>query len=202
MTTSVLYSFSGPRGSGKSTLYGATEALFNKKFGSKLPVTFLGNVLGELPPPCDDHATTTLLKGWSNLNEACVRHVRPALARGRIVVVDQFGFDVYLNAVSCRDCREQQNEAFMLHHHHMVPARIVTQGIRPPIYFIRNHASTGNTVTLRTREQEEIERYFAPDTGQNPPRWLTARSVQECAEQAVDHILEALSSDEVQEALA
>ncbi|MFM2330754.1 MAG: hypothetical protein RLZZ26_261 [Candidatus Parcubacteria bacterium] len=203
ISSAVLYSFSGPRNSGKTTIYQAVTSIFNTRYPSLLPhVTFLGNVLGDLPPPGEDHSTTTLLKGWASLNEACVRLVRPALAKGKIVVVDQFGLDVYLNAVACRDCHDQQHKAFVLHHHHMVPARIVTEEIRPPIYLIRDDRHIGNTVPLRAREQEEIARYFAPGTGQNPPRYLKGVSVLECAEDAVWHILQSIpASVEVEEAV-
>jgi hypothetical protein len=189
--TAVLFSFSGHRKCGKTTIYQRVEDLFLQQH-SDPKVIFLGNVLGDLPPTGDDDATSILLAGWTKLNEACVRKVKNAVDAAEVVVVDQFGLDVYLNAVACRDCTQQQKEAFELHHQHIVPARIVTKGIKPPIYFIRDYTHADAVAFLYKREEEEIRRYFAPGTGQNPPIYLTGSNVEECAEQALTHILATL----------
>jgi len=192
---SVLFSFSGHRGSGKTTIFQEVERLAQERHPGQ-PLAFLGNVLDSVSHPLlwsDDertlHATTRLLRRWSDLNEACFK-VRAHLDRGNDVVVDEFGLDVYLDAIACKTCREQKHEAFQLHHHHLVPARIITQGIRPPIYFIpRTWQESGEEVAqFHLATEREIERYF-DNTGQNPPIYLEGKTVTECAEEALEHIL-------------
>lgn len=186
---SVLFSFSGYTQSGKSHIYQEVQRLSEKRYGLEQPLLFLGNVLGELPHSDTSHATTRLLRGWANLNEACVTRVGPALSTGRPAVVVRFGLDVYLRAVNCHDCPGQIEAAFHLHHDHLVPARIITQGIRPPIYLLprRRRPSTSTVEVLHAREEREITRYFH-NTGQNPPVWLEGNTVKEQAEEALEKI--------------
>lgn len=187
---SVLFSFSGFTQSGKTSIYQEVQRLFEKRRSLEQPLLFLGNVLANLPHTDESHATTRLLRGWANLNEACVTRVGPALKAGHAVVVDGFGLDVYLRAVHCHDCPEQIEQAFHLHHEHLVPARIITQGIRPPIYLLprKRHPHTSVVEMLHTREELEIARYF-DNTGQNPPLWLEGATVQDQAEEALEMIL-------------
>ena len=192
---SVLFSFSGHRGSGKTTIFQEVERLAQERHPDQ-PLAFLGNVLGSMSHPLlwngeerTLHATTRLLRRWADLNEACFK-VRAQLDAGNDVVADEFGLDAYLDAIACKTCQTQKHEAFQLHHHHLVPTRIITQGIRPPVYFIprMRHDEDGNVAQFHWATEREIERYF-DNTGQNPPIYLEGTTVTECAEEALAYIL-------------
>lgn len=190
-----LYAVSGFRRSGKTSVFLEVERLFREQY-SDLPIVFLPHVLGERPHPLDwapaehkKHATTRLFDRWADLNEACFK-VRAEFAKGNIVFVDEFGLDAYLDAIACKDCQSQKDEAFQLHHHHLVPARIVTQNIRPPIYFIPRAwvGAIHGLQEFHASIEYEIGRYF-DNTGQNPPIFLEGNSIKERAKEIVAHVL-------------
>ncbi|MFI5260684.1 MAG: hypothetical protein ACHQU0_02750 [Candidatus Paceibacteria bacterium] len=161
------------------------------------PAAFLPQVLGQRPHPLkrsseeqEKHAVSRLFLRWADLNEAC-RWVKEHIALGEMAFVDGFGLDAYLDAIACKDCKQQKDEAFMLHHHGLVQARIVYQKIRPPIYFIPRAPRTDVSERLATFHvslEFEMERYFN-NTGQNPPIFLEGGSVKECAEEILAHVM-------------
>jgi len=191
-----LFSISGFRGSGKTSILKEVELLFREQY-PHVPVAFLPHVLGSRPHPLDWTpeerkilTTSRLFHGWAHLNEACAK-VKGPLAEGKLVFVDEFGLDVYLDAIACKDCKQQKDEAFQLHHDHLVPARIIMQGIRPPIYFIprrRQDGAFGEAKEFHSAIERELVRYF-DGTGQNPPVFLEGDTFAECAREIIGYVL-------------
>lgn len=195
---SVLFSVSGPRGINKEKVFYRTKQLVQERHPDK-PIVFLDNIIAKTVHPLhwtaeelDEHPTTRLLQAFVELNRNCISQVRPALENGMVVVTLRYGLDIYLRSIARTSCPQAKREAFELHHKHLVPARVI-RGTTKPKYFIpiTPRVSTSNVYGLHAQQElRDVENYFN-GTGQNPPIMLHG-GIEECAEYAVEHLLQAL----------
>jgi hypothetical protein len=189
--------------------------------GSKFPehrFTFLDSPFRGLPHPLtwmiserEKHAVTRLMDCWALLNEHVDKQLRPALARGDIVIAHRFGLDAFLYATALSERGDENNEAALMHQD-IVQSRIIRQGIRPPVYLIPkvidlNLIKSGwveQSPALRRvscddlrayveYEWKMLERYFDPNHGQNPPLYIDASSTsKQMCDRAIALIAEAV----------
>lgn len=184
-----VFSVSGPRGSGRTSLYQELEPLFAENFPGHT-FAFLGNPFGgTIPHPLllnrgEWHLRPypAVFKGWFRLAEFCEKKLCPALAAGHSVVTDGFGLDIYLNAMaSCLSAEERKQTAKL---HHSIVRTLMDAGIiTPPHYIIPSAPEPGavcahlkrddlpNVVEFVRNESETLQQYF-DGTGQRDPLYL------------------------------
>ncbi|MHB0865646.1 MAG: hypothetical protein ACYC1Y_01970 [Minisyncoccota bacterium] len=185
-----VFSVSGPRGAGRTALYQGLASTLPERYPSHA-FAFLGNPFGTLEHPQywganrrDLLASSRLFECWAQLNEFVGKKLRPALEAGSIVFTDGFGLDAYLHATAyCYTDANQCTETSALHHH-FVAARLKTQSIEPPVYFLafdeaeiiarRIRRSVHDTAVLLKHETDGIRHYFN-GTGQKAPHLLKGR---------------------------
>ncbi len=191
----LLFSFSGPRANKKEEVFYLVQQLMREQYPD-LPVLFLDDVVPKKPLPLDWseehralHPTTRLLMAFAAFNEAGVKKIRPAIAAGNIVVTLRYGLDVFLDSIAGTDCLQARREAAELWHKHLVPARVI-RGTPKPQYFINQalRPTESNVRSFCTQQELHIAEYF-DGTGQKPPIYLTGQTVEECAQEAIQHIL-------------
>lgn len=190
-----LFSFSGQRANKKEGVFLETQRQIREQY-QHLPVVFMDNVISKKPLPTNWseehralHPTTRLLKAFAEFNEAGVKKIRPAIAAGNIVVTLRYGLDVFLDSIAETDCAQALNEVAELWHKHLVPARVI-RGTPKPQYLIRRvKPSESNVLAFCSRQELHITEYFE-GTGQKPPIYLTGQTVEECAAEAIRHILD------------
>ncbi len=193
--TGFLFSFSGPRANKKEEVFYQVQQLIQKQHRD-LPVLFMDDVVPKKPLPIHWseahralHPTTRMLMAFAEFNEAGVKRVRPAIAAGNIVVTLRYGLDVFLDSIAETDCLQARSEAAELWHKHLVPARVI-RGTPKPQYFINQvlKPTESNVLDFCSQQERHIRDYF-DGTGQKPPIYLTGRTVEECAAEAIEHIL-------------
>jgi hypothetical protein len=182
MPDSVLFSVSGPRGINKEKVFYRIRQLVQERHPDK-PIVFLDKIISKVDHPLHwtteelrEHPTTRLLDAFVEFNRSMINRVSPAL-----------------RAIARARCPEEKRAAFLLHHEHLVPARVVIPGLTKPKYLIpiTPRVSASNVYALHAQqEMQEIEKYF-DGTGQNPPIMLHGE-VEECAECALEQLLAAL----------
>lgn len=191
----ILFAFSGPRANKKEEVFYEAQRLMREKHPD-LPIQFMDNVVSKKPLPFhwdeqdrDLHPTTRLVKAFAEFNEAGVKMIRPAIEAGKIVVTLRYGLDVFLDSIAGTDCEQAKAEAGELWHRHLVPARVI-RGTPKPQYLINRvlKPTESNVMDFCSRQERDIEKYFE-GTGQKPPIYLTGKTVQQCAEEAIQHIL-------------
>ena len=191
---SVLFAFSGPRGSKKEAIFHEAKRL-HREYHPEQPLAFV-EALNKMPHPQDWspehralHPTSRLSLRFAEFNEAGIRVIRPAIEAGKIVVSLRYGLDVFLDALADTDCPQARKETFELWHRQLVPARVI-RGTPKPVYLIaqRLRPTEGNVEAFYSRQERDVLEYF-DDTGQNPPIFLQGDTVEECAEEALEHIL-------------
>ncbi len=181
-----VISVSGPRGSGRTTLYQELEPLFAERFPQHT-FAFLGNPFGgTIPHPLLQNRGEwhlrpypAIYKGWAALAKFCEDLLCPALADGKVVVTDGFGLDVYLNAMaSCLNDMERVRTAKL--HHDNVRSLMEAGIVIPPHYIIPsapqpeaicahlNHGNVDNVVEFVRTECNRLNDYFL-GTGQRTP---------------------------------
>jgi hypothetical protein len=193
----VLFAFSGQRANKKEELFYETQRQMREQY-PHLPVVFMDDVVSKKPLPIywnaahrALHPTTRLMMAFAEFNEAGVRKIRPAIAAGNIVVTLRYGLDVFLDSIAETDCPQARDEAAELWHKHIVPSRVI-RGTPKPQYFINQmRPKEGNVLEFCSRQEKDIREYF-DGTGQKPPIYLTGHTVEQCAEEAVRYILEAI----------
>lgn len=195
--TGFLFSFSGQRANKKEEVFHETQRQMRAEY-PHLPVVFMDNVVSKKPLPIHWseahralHPTTRLVTAFAEFNEAGVKRVRPAIDAGNIVVTLRYGLDVFLDSIAETDCQQARHEATELWHKHLVPARVI-RGTPKPQYFINQvlRPTESNVLAFCSRQERDIIDYF-DGTGQKPPIYLTGKTVEECATEAVRHILHA-----------
>lgn len=193
----LFFSVSGPRCTGRTTLYQNLEKRAPETF-PKERFAFIGNPFESLPHPLTWQAgeqaldpTTRLLRHWTELNEFCCKKLVPALEQATVIISDGFGLDALLYAIAGVD--EHGYEATTRLHHQLVAARLKAQDIRPPVYLLveatddcianwveGSELGRFSMEAVRSyvqNEQRAIDSYFDPQHGQNPPTRLQAQGV-------------------------
>jgi hypothetical protein len=135
------------------------------------------------------HPTTRLLMAFTEFNEAGITKIRPAIEAGKIVVTLRYGLDVFLDSIAETDCQQAKSEAAELWHKHLVPARVI-RGTPKPQYLINKvlRPTEDKVVDFCSRQEHDIAEYFN-GTGQKPPIYLTGKTVEQCAEEAIEQII-------------
>lgn len=119
------------------------RGLFPEKTFAFLGSTFAINEPWRQGKKYDLEPTSRLLWRWIHMNEFTKKNIVPAYCGGTfdVVVVHELGREAYHYAIRHADCMETLG-----FHKKLVSARLVEQGIRPPIY-----------VTTRPTEPRLIE---------------------------------------------
>ena len=190
-----LFSFSGQRANKKEDVFYEAQRLI-RELHPDLPVIFMDDIVAKKPLPIHWseahralHPTTRLVKAFAEFNEAGITKVRPAIEAGNIVVTLRYGLDVFLDSIAETDCSQAKSEASDLWHKHLVPARVI-RGTPKPQYLINQvlRPTEDNVLDFCSRQERDIKEYFE-GTGQKPPIYLTGMTVQQCAEEAMQHII-------------
>ena len=85
------------------------------------------------------HVTSRLAFGWGTVNEYNFTNLRPALERGKIVIVLRYGLDLYLYAILCASlCGESEKVLDLLKQAHRANAElwVLESGIPAPQYMV------------------------------------------------------------------
>ena len=221
-----VLSFSGMGPGLTPKVYRATTEKLEKKFPGTFE--FLGSpfagagfsfplVLTE-EENCLD-TTSRLILCWYRMNEFNCKKLLPALARGKIIVVNRYGLDAFIYSRSMcveKDVCDEIEAA----HHALVRLRVLAKKIPPPRYIVPwVGPKTIGLITpewikgikalkgvdaegLRSyiqREQEVIEAYCDPEKGQKRP-WkinagLTVEEMGDAAVEMISHRIERLNDD-------
>jgi len=194
MSEGFLFAFSGTRANRKEEVFYATRQLAREQYPDQ-PLVFMDDIVMKKPLPLNWspehralHPTTRLLAAFAEFNEAGIRRVRPEIENGNTVITLRYGLDLFLDSVAQTDCQKAVREAFELWHGNLVPARVV-RGTPKPQYLISPLRPTEDRViAFCSRQAGYIKEYFE-GTGQKLPIYLGGTSVQECAKEALGHIL-------------
>lgn len=193
---------SGIRGSGRTRLFKELGSLLPAQFGDQT-FAFFEDPFDGLPHPllwdadtAKRDPTTHLFECWAVLNEFNVTRLLTALAMNDVVVVDGYGLNALLYATAGTTC-PQLDEATTRVHHAIVDARVLSQGIKPPQYFVTQADPTPMTAYLQglkpgltktqchaflTKEACIIDKYFGESTGQKGVMLPHTLSIREMAE--------------------
>ncbi len=190
-----LFAFSGQRANKKELVFNEVQRQMREKYPD-LPVLFMDDIVSKKPLPTKwseahraRHPTSRLLEAFVEFNEAGITKIRPAIEAGYTVVTLRYGLDVFLDSIAETDCSQAKSEAAELWHKHLVPARVI-RGTPKPQYLINQvlKPTEDNVLELCSRQERDIKEYFE-GTGQKPPIYLTGMTVEQCAEEAIQHII-------------
>lgn len=170
-TRSLFYSVSDPE------LYEKLRSTLPDKFPDRT-FAFPGDTFADHPnwlpgQKATLKPTTRLLWKWALMDDATQRKIAPALQNPYydVVIILNFGLDVYRYALRHADCKET-----LEFHKLLVSARVLQQGIDPPVYF------TGEYTCARARR---IDDDYFKDPRQTRIEFLSKdhdHQVQEIAE--------------------
>lgn len=130
MTDTLFYSVDDPE------LYNLLEQELPGAFPD-LRIAFCGHTFGDFPNWMEGRKhellpSSRLMWSWVFMNEHTSRVVVPAFKDNDVVIVRGLGRDAYHFAVRYAPCAQT------LHiHEELVHARIVTQGLKPPLYMVK-----------------------------------------------------------------
>lgn len=175
------------RGSGRTRLFKELKSVLPTTFGDH-KFAFFEDPLGGLPHPLlwaseerRLHPTTRVFKCWAPLNEFNVTRLLPGMADHDFVFVDGYGLNAVLHATAYVGDNIEDDEASAKMHHLIVGARVIGQGIMPPLYFVTlGHRPSLVEYLMKTvpgitaaqceafidKEERIIRNYFAEETGQ------------------------------------
>lgn len=166
----------GLRGTHRTTVFNGLKARLEEAYPD-LRIASFEDPFTELPHPivwADKerrfHPVSRLFLAWAPMHERN-REIKAALAqepehRPDIMIIDGYGANTVLYATACIcGCVEADEEVLRMHHE-IIRARIIEQGIFPPLYIITR------------ADPEELVRYIRQTLGDHLPDSITDADIR------------------------